>query len=141
MTDASTALYRAIRIETHPDLRHPSPWAIPAFPEDKQTQFGFSVTLPASHNWLRVTLWLSDECLSRSQHRAVVSRDMIEIVPEHPEANGKCVYRLKLHQGVNTICIDTVANIEKRGEPAPVWPAERHHFERFTLTAHLLNEY
>ena len=108
------------------------------FPSDTQTQHGNLVHLPPSHAWLRVTLGLSEGCLNRAQHNAVVSRDLVKLIPESPDTRGVYTWDFRLHTGVNTICIDVMATIWKRGEPEISWPQERHDFERFVLTVNLL---
>jgi hypothetical protein len=125
-------------VQTNPDLQHPHPWLMNFFPSDTQTQQGTMVHLPPSHFWLRVTLGLGERTLNRAQYEPFVSRDLVKLIPETPDARGIYVWDFRLHPGVNTICIDVVATIWKRGEPEILWPQERLDFERFVLTVNLL---
>jgi hypothetical protein len=136
--DINDALYQRIRAQTSPELQHPHPWSMTFFPDKFLTQHGCVVHLPSSHNWLRLTLWLSTVCLHRAQYRPVVSRDLVIVYPEQPGLGGKFEYQFKLQPGVNTICVDVMATMNQRGETPPEWPQERHDFERFVLTANLL---
>ena len=108
------------------------------FPENTQTQHGIAIHLPPSHLWLRVTLWLSEVCLDRAQYNAVVSRDLVKLTPESPDVRGRYEWNFRLQPGVNTICVDVMATIWKRGQPEILWPQGRHDFERFVLTVNLL---
>jgi hypothetical protein len=110
------------------------------FPSSRQTQYGVVAHLPPSHTWFRLTLWLSQECLSRAQYRAVVSKDLTVLYPEPPDVPGVFTFHFRLPSGVNTICADVLATINKRGEPAPEYPQERYDFERFVLTVNLLSQ-
>jgi hypothetical protein len=108
------------------------------FPEATQTQHGSVIHLPPSHLWLRLTVWLSQECRTRAEYKPIISRDLVTLFPEQPSTPVMYTYDFRLHQGVNTICVDVLATVNKRGEPAPEWPQERFDFERFVLTAQLL---
>lgn len=130
------ALYRRIQAETHPDIQHPRSWLMHYWPSETQTQHGMVVHLPPSHSWLRITTFLSQECLLRSASRVVVSRDLEQLRTEELGSPGVVVCDVKLNTGNNVICVDVLANINKHGEPAPEWPRDRHDFERFTLTVH-----
>lgn len=123
---------------TDPEIEHPRPWKMTFFPEETQTQHGMVIHLAPSHQWLQVTLHPSQEGLSRAQWRPVLSRDLVVLFPTRPTVGGVHTFQLRLLPGVNTICADFLATINKKGEPAPEWPQERHDFERFVLTVNLL---
>jgi hypothetical protein len=132
------ALYTLIEVETDPELHHPYPWKMTIHPSPTLTQQGMIFHLGPSHTWLLITLHLSDTFLVRAQTRHVVSRELIEIPSAPPFSPRAHRFHIQIIPGVNTICVDVMASISARGEPAFEWPAERFDFERCILTVNVL---
>lgn len=138
ITGVADALYRGIRASTHPSLHHAHPLSMNFYPSATQSQYGQIMHLPSSHWCLRITAWPSEECFGRDQHRVVVSRDLNILDPEPSSDRTSFSYQVKLQPGSNMIAIDFLATINKKGQPAPIWPEERHDFERFVLTVNFV---
>jgi hypothetical protein len=107
-------------------------------PSATLTQQGMIFHLGPSHNWLLITLHFSDVYLGRAHSRLVVSRDLTVIPPAPSFLPHASRFHVPIFPGVNTICVDVMATINARGEPAPEWPSERYDFERCTLTVNVL---
>lgn len=138
VTGLADALYALIQAETDPFIEHPHPWKMTIFPSAVQTQDGMAFHLGPSHVWLQVTIYLSEECLSRDQYRVIVGHGSTTLHAAESTIPGVYAYQFRLFPGVNPISINFLATINKRGEPIPDWPQQRHDFEKFVLTVNYL---
>lgn len=134
-TDATDALITKLNISNHPDMVAPRPFNldIPASPHS--TRQSLTITLPHTHQYLRIAPTLSPSLMQRPSKTIVTCNNRRQqALPQRELDQMRPLYDHVLSAGMNTIEVEVIAGQSRGASKAGSGPDIE--IEKFTVFVH-----